>query len=393
MRCPYCGQDHPDEAKFCPVSGKIIPIQGFCSKCGNPIEPNWQVCAYCGQPLQRTKPLFVNSLDRTTREKERKHKKKQVGLALLVIIAILIVGLGLLSLTVNIIEPLPLAAVSQYTLLPTEGYTHTPSIPPTPSSTPSPTLPNTPTPTITPFLMSPTPWKEQGILIRDYFSGKISLYDWRADKLIWETHCGSGGLGITKLLNGHFGLPAKNFWLEFDHLGNLVMEHPYPNGWGYLLSDGTYIYQEKCGGGEVFHLDIAGKELWQVSGLHCVQDAYLLDNGNILIADGSSIVREFNHKGDLVWKGFGSKIVWTARRMWNGMTLIGEAGYLELLDENGKLTSIRIGDGNYQELEILPDGNFLAGDRDKGELIIFTLDGSTFWKMTGLDTFTSDYLP
>src|SRR5918996_6195626 len=32
MQCPYCGDHHPDNARFCPRTGKTLPIQQNTSK-------------------------------------------------------------------------------------------------------------------------------------------------------------------------------------------------------------------------------------------------------------------------------------------------------------------------------------------------------------------------
>ena len=46
MKCPYCGQEHPDDFKFCPISGQpLVPQTKVCEnpKCkyeNVPIEAN-----------------------------------------------------------------------------------------------------------------------------------------------------------------------------------------------------------------------------------------------------------------------------------------------------------------------------------------------------------------
>ncbi len=62
MRCPHCAQDHPDNCKFCPITGKEIiadsvavpaqPIRGLCPFCQRPIVPGQLFCPSCGKSLE-----------------------------------------------------------------------------------------------------------------------------------------------------------------------------------------------------------------------------------------------------------------------------------------------------------------------------------------------------
>lgn len=67
MKCPYCGQEHPDNSKFCSVTGK--PLQSQTKKCENcryenvPIEAKF--CPRCGSDFtiyREKEPLYDNSL-------------------------------------------------------------------------------------------------------------------------------------------------------------------------------------------------------------------------------------------------------------------------------------------------------------------------------------------
>ena len=44
MKCPYCGQEHPDDFKFCPISGQSLAPQ--TKVCGNP------ACKYSNVPIE-----------------------------------------------------------------------------------------------------------------------------------------------------------------------------------------------------------------------------------------------------------------------------------------------------------------------------------------------------
>ena len=44
MKCPHCGQEHPDDFKFCPISGQSLAPQ--TKVCGNP------ACKYSNVPIE-----------------------------------------------------------------------------------------------------------------------------------------------------------------------------------------------------------------------------------------------------------------------------------------------------------------------------------------------------
>ena len=63
MICPYCGQEHPDNFKFCPETGQPIPQLKACtnSDCPNhgkhilPLDAKF--CPRCGSPLEKAKEV------------------------------------------------------------------------------------------------------------------------------------------------------------------------------------------------------------------------------------------------------------------------------------------------------------------------------------------------
>lgn len=61
MHCPHCHQEHPDTARFCPVTGQAIPAPeaSFCTTCGSQFSPSLQYCPNCGAPqhLPTKKPF------------------------------------------------------------------------------------------------------------------------------------------------------------------------------------------------------------------------------------------------------------------------------------------------------------------------------------------------
>jgi WD40 repeat protein/RNA polymerase subunit RPABC4/transcription elongation factor Spt4 len=51
-RCIRCGQFHPANASFCPVTGKPLPKVNVCQNCGNIVNESWNMCPYCGRSLK-----------------------------------------------------------------------------------------------------------------------------------------------------------------------------------------------------------------------------------------------------------------------------------------------------------------------------------------------------
>jgi hypothetical protein len=52
MPCPHCGGEHPDQTKYCPVTGQSLLSSGYCMRCGTKLEAGWKVCPNCGKPIQ-----------------------------------------------------------------------------------------------------------------------------------------------------------------------------------------------------------------------------------------------------------------------------------------------------------------------------------------------------
>lgn len=56
MKCPHCGQEHPDNTKFCPETGKKMEsLSWVCSNpnCDfrEPLPMSAKFCPNCGKPL------------------------------------------------------------------------------------------------------------------------------------------------------------------------------------------------------------------------------------------------------------------------------------------------------------------------------------------------------
>ena len=55
-RCPQCGTDNQDNAKFCNECGYRFPQQMTCPDCGAPVEPGVKFCSNCGHSFVAAAP-------------------------------------------------------------------------------------------------------------------------------------------------------------------------------------------------------------------------------------------------------------------------------------------------------------------------------------------------
>jgi len=76
MQCPHCGQVHPDEARFCPSTGRTMDEVITCPRCGQIHPAGAKFCPVTGENLvsspnpdepepKRTKMKERKSLNRT----------------------------------------------------------------------------------------------------------------------------------------------------------------------------------------------------------------------------------------------------------------------------------------------------------------------------------------
>ena len=67
MRCPHCGQEHPDGSVFCPSTGGKLAGTYFCVNCGTEIQPAWKVCPKCGAPVEKMRNPDLGRAPKTSR--------------------------------------------------------------------------------------------------------------------------------------------------------------------------------------------------------------------------------------------------------------------------------------------------------------------------------------
>ncbi len=53
MKCPKCGTNLPDDAKFCMTCGAVLQVDFVCSRCRHVNPSNAKYCLQCGQPFNK----------------------------------------------------------------------------------------------------------------------------------------------------------------------------------------------------------------------------------------------------------------------------------------------------------------------------------------------------
>jgi hypothetical protein len=75
IKCPHCGQDVSDKATKCVHCGTSLPLERFCSECGQVVKVDEKVCSNCGNPLSVDENKNTNKLQQVEVTKVRFPKK------------------------------------------------------------------------------------------------------------------------------------------------------------------------------------------------------------------------------------------------------------------------------------------------------------------------------
>ena len=127
--------------------------------------------------------------------------------------------------------------------------------------------------------------------------------------------------------------------------------------------------------------DWDGTIYWRSTGYHWPSDAQRLDNGNTLIADGTSVLKEVNENGDVVWHASLGRWALAAERLENGMTLVGESRAVELLDEDGERIWTEQFEGRMGSVCQWENGELVAVDTDNGLVVAMNIAGQRLWEL------------
>jgi hypothetical protein len=149
MQCPYCGQEHPPEVKFCPSTGGRLVAAGFCQTCGTKLEASWKMCPKCGTAAGEVSTIPPK--DAPTPHPfgdEPKHLgilSKRAMVVSLVLLSILVVSVSVYFIFFHKPASAPVSEVQPVT-------STSPITPATPTRQPDPTSTEIPLPTMSPPL-------------------------------------------------------------------------------------------------------------------------------------------------------------------------------------------------------------------------------------------------
>jgi hypothetical protein len=260
MHCPHCQQEHPDDVRFCPVTGQMLAQMVACSYCGREMPANATFCPHCGKGIRKPIgwPVFA-----------------VVGMGGLVLFCgVLILVIFYFLPTIPGVPSLPdlfpgtfsKTAVSSSTRASLETHTPEPSatkpattvtitatsVPPTitprPTKSPTPTRPVTSTPSRPTETIIPVKWSTQ--VVDNYTQGgqfsflvfdskdipMIAYLDDKHDKLKFATKINNRWNPVTLPDNRRAGWYPS---IAIDPTGN-----PYVGYWNFDLKKITYFYQK-----------------------------------------------------------------------------------------------------------------------------------------------------
>lgn len=84
MQCPYCGDQHPDQADFCPKTGKTLNRVKVCPHCRASLPSEVRFCPACGKAINNAESKLIPSkLSQTL-----KLSRVQLAITLCIIFAI-----------------------------------------------------------------------------------------------------------------------------------------------------------------------------------------------------------------------------------------------------------------------------------------------------------------
>jgi predicted amidophosphoribosyltransferase len=75
MKCPSCGHENREHAKFCEECARPVRAVRVCSKCGAELRPAAKFCDECATPTASAQPP---TLERTPRSYTPKHLAEKI---------------------------------------------------------------------------------------------------------------------------------------------------------------------------------------------------------------------------------------------------------------------------------------------------------------------------
>jgi hypothetical protein len=111
MICPHCNQEHPAGAAFCPNTGQAISLSAACTRCGSPLEADWNTCPDCGLKIGAAPAAGPPAAVQPARPRNR--RLVAVGSILAGVLVLLVACLGLLAVLL-LIDPFDLHLIGRF---------------------------------------------------------------------------------------------------------------------------------------------------------------------------------------------------------------------------------------------------------------------------------------
>lgn len=183
-------------------------------------------------------------------------------------------------------------------------------------------------------------------LVAERNARKVTERD-RQGKVLWEYACANNPIGCQRLPNGNTLVLTFNELLEVTRDKKTLWSHANPGGFRHAVKARNGHYHFSTGGGQVFELDAAGKQLRTVTPeLHGSGAGYwasvepLPGGGYLLALGGANKVVEIDATGKVRWQLNHVSAVF-ATRLRNGNTLVASFQNRTVVevDRNGKEVS------------------------------------------------------
>jgi len=215
---------------------------------------------------------------------------------------------------------------------------------------------------------------------------RVILVDRESKSIVWETAALRGPGSLASVPNGDYLVAERKYIARIYKDGKLVSRSPITFGFLTdikLLENGRMLIcdQDKK---TVAEMDWDGKITWSVTGLHSPSEAVRLANGNTLIADGSTVLKEFDASQKLVRSTRLRRSAFAVQPLAEGI-LVGERKAVEFLETSGKVVWSYELPSRITSAQRISDDEYLVSEPDDGRIVIMNSGGYVKWELTDLN--------
>ncbi len=214
---------------------------------------------------------------------------------------------------------------------------------------------------------------------------RVILVDRETKAILWETNALRGPGSLASLPNGDYLVAERKYIARIDKDGKLKSRSPA--SFGFLtdikaLENGRMLISDGDAK-TVAEMDWEGKVSWSITGLHYPSEAVRLSNGNTLIADSTTILKEFDPSKKLVRSIRLRRWATAVQPLPEGI-LVGESRAVEFFDSSGKAIWSYELTSRITSVQRLSSDEYLMSEPDNGRIVIMDSGGYVKWELTGL---------